>query len=178
MARGMMQRACPIEAVFEHAAPRLKAVQRDSARVAISLEQLIRLLVSDGPTLEAALPRLKVQAAKAHAAVQATQILAAVSVHQEVPAPIAVAQAPTGGAEVPALPTAHAVATPTPVAELVTQDSAPTSEALWLPYGELEGLLRNSPGLVRPLLEALLLQSLASQAAESSAESAPARQAA
>ncbi|MEN9794792.1 MAG: hypothetical protein RJA17_1332 [Pseudomonadota bacterium] len=169
MARGMMQRACPIEAVFEHAAPRLKAVQRDSARVAVSLEQLIRLLVSDGPTLEAALPRLQVQA---------MEVLAASSVHRKVPAPIAVAQAPTGGAEVPALPIAQAVATPTPVAELVTQDSAPTSEALWLPYGELEGLLHNSPGLVRPLMEALLLQSLASQAAESSAEPAPARQAA
>ena len=160
----MMRRACPIEAVFQHAAPRLQAVQQDSQQVAVSLEQLIRLLVSDGPALEAALPRLKVQA---------------VTVHQEDPAPIVVAQIPTDSEEVSALPTAHAVATPTPVTEPVAQENAaPSSEALWLPYGELEGLLRNSPGLVRPLMEALLLQSLASQAAESSAEPAPARQAA
>lgn len=160
----MIQRACPIEAVFQHVAPRLQAVQKDSQQVAISLEQLIRLLVSDGPALEAALPRLKVQA---------------VTVHQALPAPIVLAQAPTASAEVSALPTAQAVTTPTPVTELLAeQDAAPSSEALWLPYGELEGLLRNSPGLVRPLMEALLLQSLASQAAESSAEPAPARQAA
>ena len=160
----MMQRACPIEAVFQHAAPRLQAVQQDSQRVAVSLEQLIRLLVSDGPALEAALPKLKAQAA---------------TVHQALPAPIVVAQEPTGSREVSALPTAHAVTTPMPVTELLAeQDAVPSSEALWLPYGELEGLLRNSPGLVRPLMEALLLQSLASQAAESSAEPAPARQAA
>lgn len=175
----MMRRACPIEAVFQHAAPRLQAVQQDSQRVAVSLEQLIRLLVSDGPALEAALPRLRLQAAKAHAAVQATPMIAAVTAHQERPAPIAVAQTPTGSGEVSALPTAHAVTVPTPVTEpLALGDGAPASEALWLPYGELEGLLRESPGLVRPLMEALLLQSLASQAAESSAEPAPARQAA
>lgn len=160
----MMRRACPIEAVFQHAAPRLQAVQQDSQQVAVSLEQLIRLLVSDGPALEAALPRLKLQT---------------VTVHQVDPAPIVVAQTPAGSAEVSALPTAHAVTNPTPITEPVAeQDAAPNSEALWLPYGELEGLLRESPGLVRPLMEALLLQSLASQAAESSAEPAPARQAA
>ena len=160
----MMRRGCPIEAVFQHAAPRLQAVQQDSQQVAVSLEQLIRLLVSDGPALEAALPRLKVQA---------------VTVHQEVLAPIVLAQAPTGSEEVSALPTAHAVTNPKPITEPVAeQDAAPSAEALWLPYGELEGLLCNSPGLVRPLMEALLLQSLASQAAESSAEPARARQAA
>lgn len=175
----MMRRACPIEAVFQHAAPRLQAVQQDSQQVAVSLEQLIRLLVSDGPALEAALPKLKAQAAKAHVAVEATQVLTTVTVHREVLAPIVLAQAPTGSEEVSALPTAHAVTTAIPVTEPVAQeDPALRSEALWLPYGELEGLLRESPGLVRPLMEALLLQSLASQAAESSAEPAPARRAA
>ena len=164
----MMRRACPIEAVFQHAAPRLKALQQESQQVAVSLEQLVRLLVSDGPALEAALPRLRLQATRAQAAVQAGQTLSAVSVHQKAPTPpVAVTQA--------AAPNSRPANTPVAVAQ---ENAAPGSEALWLPYGELEGLLRNSPGLVRPLMEALLLQSLASQAAESSAEPAPARQAA
>jgi hypothetical protein len=147
----MMQRTCPIEAVFQHAAPRLKAVQHDSQQVAVSLEQLIRLLVSDGPALEAALPRLKAQASQ-----QKAEPLQDVGLAKAV-APLAEAR---------------------PVLQQIVEPQS-SADTLWLPYKELEDMLRNSSATnVRPLMEALLLQSLASQAAEPSAAPSPARQAA
>jgi hypothetical protein len=147
----MRPAACPIETVFREATPRLKAVQAGSQQVAVSLEQLIRLLVSDGPELEAALPRLKAQ------------------VSQRMVEPLQVVEL----AKVVAPP-----AEATPILEQIVEPQS-SADTLWLPYKELEDMLRNSSSTtVRPLMEALLLQSLASQAAEPSAAPSPARQAA
>jgi hypothetical protein len=147
----MRPAACPIETVFREATPRLKAVQAGSQQVAVSLEQLIRLLVSDGPELEAALPRLKAQAS------------------QRMVEPLQVVEL----AKVVAPP-----AEATPILEQIVEPQS-SADTLWLSYEDLEALLRTSSSTsVRPLMEALLLQSLASQAVESSAVPAPARQAA
>ncbi|MEY3096314.1 MAG: hypothetical protein RIR74_1406 [Pseudomonadota bacterium] len=160
----MSPAACPIETVFREATPRLKAVQAGSHQVAVSLEQLIRLLVSDGPELEAALPRLKAQAS------------------QRMVEPLQVVELAKAISAAPALrPAAAPVAPPAEATPILEQGVEPQSstDSLWLPYEELEALLRNNSSTnVRPLMEALLLQSLASQAVESSAEPTPARQAA
>jgi hypothetical protein len=161
----MRPAACPIETVFREATPRLKAVQAGSQQVAVSLEQLIRLLVSDGPELEAALPRLKAQASQRM--VEPLQVV-------ELAEAISAASAPRPAAAAPVAPPVKA----TPILEQIVEPQSST-DSLWLPYEELEALLRNnSSTTVRPLMEALLLQSLASQAVESSAEPTPARQAA
>ena len=163
----MSPAACPIETGFREATPRLRAVQVGSHQVAVSLEQIIRLLVSDGPELEAALPRLKAQASQ-----QMVGPLEDAGLAKAISA-VAVLRPATATAA-PMAPPAEA----TPILEQIVEPQS-SADTLWLPYEELEAVLRNSSAThVRPLMEALLLQSLASQAVEPSAESRPARQAA
>jgi len=151
-----------LESVLRKAQDRSHSLRKQSSEVAVSLEQLIRLMVAPGPALDAALPKLRSQSPAF-----LPKALA------ETDRPISVIEASSQDAAIET-PAHFDVARIDPLPAGLTNDSpqeavetAALTEArqavLLLPEEELRRLIESESGMAKPLMQALLLQYCQSQ---------------
>lgn len=156
--------ALTVESVLRKAQDRSQSLRKESSEVAISLEQLIRLMVAPGPALDAALPRLRSQspAFLPKALAKTDQPISLIA-----PTSPDTAMETTTRKEVTCidpLPAESSNDSHQEALEAVALAEA-RQAVLLLPEEELRRLIEAESGMAKPLMQALLLQYCQSQTA-------------
>ena len=151
-----------LESVLRRAQDRSHSLRKQSSEVAVSLEQLIRLMVAPGPALDAALPKLRSQS---------PAFLPKALAETDQPISLSAPTSPDTAMEAHACKEVKCI-DPLPAdysndssqGALETAALADARQAvLLLPEEELRRLIESESGMAKPLMQALLLQYCQSQ---------------